>query len=48
MSPRILNKIRGNRIGYNIGRKILSTPFIVNNGLYNSLYNKKIRNKALN
>jgi len=44
MIPKILNKIRGNRLGYGIGRKILSTPFIVNNPIYNALYDKKIRN----
>lgn len=42
MISRILSKIRGNRMGYNIGRKILSTPFIVNSKLYNSIYDKKI------
>ncbi|MEK6833686.1 MAG: radical SAM protein, partial [Nanoarchaeota archaeon] len=43
MISKILSKIRGNRIGYNIGRKILSTPLFVNNKLYNSLYDKKIK-----
>ena len=43
MLTRILNKIRGKRIGYSLGRKILSTPLIVNNWLYDSLYDKKIR-----
>jgi radical SAM protein with 4Fe4S-binding SPASM domain len=43
MIPKILNKIRGNRIGYNVGRKILSTPSIVNSKIYNGLYEKKIR-----
>lgn len=43
MSPKILNKIRGSRIGYNLGRKVLSTPLIVNNPLYNKLYDNKIR-----
>jgi radical SAM protein with 4Fe4S-binding SPASM domain len=46
MISRILNRIRGNRIGYNIGRKILSTPLIVNNKIYDSLYEKKI-NKSI-
>jgi radical SAM protein with 4Fe4S-binding SPASM domain len=43
MISKTLNKIRGNRIGYNIGRKILSTPLIVNTKMYDSLYNKKIK-----
>jgi len=43
MISKTLNKIRGNRIGYNVGRKILSASFITNNKLYNSLYDKKIR-----
>jgi radical SAM protein with 4Fe4S-binding SPASM domain len=41
---KILSKIRGTRLGYNLGRKILSTPLIVNNNLYHSLYEKKIKN----
>jgi len=44
MISKTLNKIRGNRIGYTLGRKVLSTPFIVNSKLYNSLYDKKIKN----
>jgi radical SAM protein with 4Fe4S-binding SPASM domain len=43
MGSKILNKIRGNRIGYSIGRRVLSTPLIVNSKLYDSLYEKKIR-----
>ncbi|MCX6750918.1 MAG: SPASM domain-containing protein [Candidatus Pacearchaeota archaeon] len=43
MSSKILNKIRGNRIGYNIGRKILSTPLIVNSGIYNLIYDDRIK-----
>jgi radical SAM protein with 4Fe4S-binding SPASM domain len=42
MSAKILNKIRGTRIGYNLGRKILSTPLIVNSKIYNTFYDKKI------
>jgi radical SAM protein with 4Fe4S-binding SPASM domain len=47
MITKALNRIRGNRIGYNVGRKILSTPFIVNSNLYNSIYDRKI-NKSIN
>jgi radical SAM protein with 4Fe4S-binding SPASM domain len=47
MLTKSLNKIRGSRIGYNLGRKILSTPLIVNSKLYDSIYNKKIR-KTIN
>ena len=43
MISKTLNKIRGNRIGYNLGRKILSAPFIVNSKTYDSFYNKKIK-----
>jgi radical SAM protein with 4Fe4S-binding SPASM domain len=39
---KIISKLRGNRMGYNIGRKILSTPLIVNSSTYNRLYDKKI------
>jgi len=46
MISNILSKIRGNRIGYKIGRKILSTPLIINNKLYNQLYGRKI-NKSI-
>jgi len=46
MISKILGKIRGNRVGYNIGRKVLSTPIITNNGIYNHLYDKKI-NKSI-
>jgi radical SAM protein with 4Fe4S-binding SPASM domain len=46
MLTKTLNKIRGTRAGYNIGRKVLSTPLIVNSRLYDSLYNKKI-NKSI-
>ena len=41
MQTKILNKIRGKRLGYKLGRKVLSTPTIVNNHLYNSIYDKK-------
>jgi len=44
MIAKILGKIRSDRIGYNIGRKILSTSFLTNNKLYDSIYNKKIKN----
>lgn len=43
MITKTLSKIRGTRIGYNLGRKILSTPLIVNSNLYDSLYDKKIK-----
>jgi len=46
MISKILGKVRGSRVGYNLGRKVLSTPLIVNNKLYDSLYNKKI-NKSI-
>ena len=42
MISKILSKIRENRIGYNIGRAILSMPLIVNSSTYNRLYDKKI------
>ncbi len=32
-------------MGYNLGRKVLSTPFVVNSKIYDNLYNKKIKNK---
>jgi len=44
---KILGKIREKRMGYNLGRKILSTPLIMNNKLYNYLYDKKI-SKSIN
>lgn len=44
MISKTLKKIRGNRTGYNFGRKVLSTPSIVNSKMYDSLYNKKIKN----
>jgi len=47
MISKSLNKIRSNRIGYALGRKILSTPFIVNSKVYDKYYNKKIR-KTIN
>ncbi len=43
MISEILNKIRGDRVGYNLGRRVLSTPFIVNNQIYDSVYNRKIK-----
>jgi hypothetical protein len=46
MITKTLNKIRGSRLGYNLGRKVLSTPFIVNSKIYNKMYNKKI-NKSI-
>jgi radical SAM protein with 4Fe4S-binding SPASM domain len=42
MITKILSKIRGNYLGYNLGRKVLSTPFIVNSKAYDSAYEKKI------
>lgn len=42
----ILKKIRATRLGYNLGRKILSTPLITNNFVYEHFYNKKI-NKTI-
>ncbi|MCK4553261.1 SPASM domain-containing protein [Candidatus Pacearchaeota archaeon] len=44
MITKILGKIRSNRIGYNTGRKILSSPLVTNNKIYESIYNKKIKN----
>lgn len=43
MINKILPKIRSTRVGYNLGRKVLSTTVVVNSKVYNSLYNKKIR-----
>jgi len=43
MIKKVLNKLRVNRVGHNIGRKLLSTPFIVNSKIYDDFYNKKIR-----
>lgn len=43
MITKTLNKIRGSRLGYNIGRKILSTPLIVNNNIYDKFYDQKIK-----
>jgi radical SAM protein with 4Fe4S-binding SPASM domain len=43
MIKKTLNKIRSTKGGYNLGRKILSTSFLVNSKLYNSLYDKKIK-----
>jgi len=39
---KILHKIRGKELGYKVGRRILSSKFIVNNKIYDSMYNKKI------
>lgn len=47
MIKKTLSKIRSSRVGYNLGRKILSTPFIVNSKVYDKIYNKKI-NKTIN
>jgi len=38
----ILHKIRSNDTGYKVGKKILSTPFLVNNWLYRTIYDKRI------
>jgi len=43
MIKKILYTLRGNYFGYKLGRKFLSTSFIVNNKLYNYFYNKKIK-----
>jgi radical SAM protein with 4Fe4S-binding SPASM domain len=42
MVIKILGKIRSNRIGYNWGRNILSSPLVSKNKIYDSFYNKKI------
>jgi radical SAM protein with 4Fe4S-binding SPASM domain len=39
----ILNKIRSNNLGFNIGRAVLSNRFIVNNKAYQKAYEKKIK-----
>jgi MoaA/NifB/PqqE/SkfB family radical SAM enzyme len=44
MIKKLLNKIRGTRTGYNLGRKVLSAPFIANSKAYSYLYNRKIKN----
>jgi len=41
---KILSKLRGTQTGYNFGRKVLSTPFIVNSSIYDGLYKNKINN----
>lgn len=46
MIKKTLNKIRSSKAGYELGRKILSTPAIVNSKLYDNFYNKKI-NKTI-
>jgi len=38
----MLNKIRSNRMGYGIGRYLLSNPLVTGNRLYNSVYNRHI------
>ncbi len=43
---KILRKIRSKKAGYEIGRKILSSSFVTNNSIYDSLYDKKI-NKTI-
>jgi len=43
MIKKILCKLRGNYFGYKIGRKLLSNSLIINNGTYDSLYDKKIK-----
>lgn len=43
MIIQILGRLRGDYFGYKIGRKLLSLPFIINNKIYDSLYNKKIK-----
>jgi radical SAM protein with 4Fe4S-binding SPASM domain len=40
----ILQKIRANRIGYNLGRKILSSS-LANTKIYNKIYDKRIKKK---
>ena len=40
---KILNGIRSNRIGYYLGRAILTNEFITNNSLYRYLYNNRIK-----
>jgi len=42
MIKKILNKIRGKRLGYNLGRAALSSSLIINNKIYELAYNKKI------
>ena len=48
MLKKTLNKIRGTPLGYNLGRKVLSTPLIVNSSIYDKLYQKKIKNTIKN
>ena len=43
MIRNVLSKLRGTKIGYETGRKILSTSWIVNSKLYNYFYDKKIK-----
>ena len=43
MIKKLLSKARGTKTGYELGRKFLSTPLIVNNKFYTSLYEKKIK-----
>ena len=43
MLKKILSKLRKSYFGFNLGRSILSTPFIINNTFYDFLYNKKIK-----
>lgn len=43
MITKLLNKVRENRAGYNLGRKILSNKFIVRSRIYNSIYDRKIK-----
>jgi len=43
MITKTLGKIRGNRIGYNLGRGILSSPLVTKNKIYDSIYDKKIK-----
>ncbi len=48
MITKILGKIRRNYFGFHLGRKILSTSFIVNNRIYDSLYERKIKKEIRN
>jgi radical SAM protein with 4Fe4S-binding SPASM domain len=43
MIKKTINKLRTTRVGYNLGRKVLSTQFITNSKIYDSAYDKKIK-----
>ena len=48
MVKKTLRKIRGTRVGYNIGRAALSSPLVNKSKVYHRKYDQKIRKNIKN